>query len=152
MHYPCKEHLPEVYKTERPLHDDWLIKGIPAWLQPWAKIPRAWTGYCFAMPPKKVWGNAEPAWVLIQKGYPLAPDARLSPNAVWSMHPVHPVGQWSVQSVYLMWLGFRVPCYFSFSRMLWGRRLHMNGGIKPDVTRGDWFWWFEGSLTWTKLK
>jgi hypothetical protein len=31
------------------------------------------------------------------------------------------------------------------------RRLHFNGPLKPDVTLGDWFWWFELSLTWTRI-
>jgi len=135
--------MPKVYKVDRPLHDDW------PW--PFSKIPRRLTGYCFPMPPHKIAGNAESEWIARQDGYPLAPDAELNVNKsqVKSMHPVHAVGYWSIQSVYVF--GRRIPCYISASTTLFGRRLHVNGGIKPDVTWGDWFWWFEMSVTWTKV-
>lgn len=141
------DNFPEVYKTTRPLHDDW------PW--PFSLIPRRWTGLCLMMPPLKVAGNAEARWIPVQDGYPLAPDAQTrtredGQREVWGMDPVHPAGQWSVQSFYSARLKRRLPCYYSFSKMVFGRRLHFNGPLKPDVTKGDWCWWLECSLTWTK--
>jgi hypothetical protein len=136
------------YIRER-LHDDWGI-----W--PFTRIPRRWTSWVLYMPPHKVMGNAEPEWILAQKGYPLAPDCetKLEGGRLWvkSMHPVHPAGQWSIQNVKLFWwLPFRIPCYFTMSKMVFGRRLHINAGLKPDVTTGDWHHGFpEWSVTWTK--
>ena len=142
-----KKLLPQ-YIYEK-LHYDW------PW--PFSKIPRRWTSWVLRMPPKKVWGNAEPEWILLQNGYPLAVDAELRMASgvalIKSMHPVHPAGQWSIQSVKLFWWLPRVPCFFTISKMVFGRRLHINGGIKPDVTRGDYHWGFpEFSMTWTKTK
>ena len=141
--------LPEVYRTQRPLHDDW------PW--PFSYIPRRWTGLCLAMPPKKVSGNQEPRWIPVQEGYPLAPDADIRVNSdgkreILAMDPVPSAGQWSIQSFYSFKLKKRIPCYFAFSKMLFGRRLHFNGPIKPDTTQGDWFWWTECSLSWTKIQ
>ena len=103
------------------------------------------------MMPRKVFGNAVERLVDIQPGYPLAPDSIRFENQVWGIDPVHPIGQWSIQSVYLGWLGRRVPCYFSMSAKVFGRRLHTNFGIKPDITKGDWYWWIEGSLTYKAI-
>ena len=151
-----KDHFPEVYDTARPFHDDWPF--------PFSLIPRRWTGLCLMMPPTPVCGNAEQRWIPVQPDYPLAPDAvvqymdyydgekTVSIPHVLSMDPVHPVGQWSIQSFYSALLKRRIPCYFSFSKMLFGRRVHFNGPVKPDVTLGDWYWWIECSLTWTKPK
>lgn len=101
------------------------------------------------MPPHRFAGNAEPEWIKIQPGYPLAPDAKIEGDSVMSMHPVHRAGQWSVQSVYF--LRKRWPCYFTISFNAFGRRVHFNGGIKPDVTLGDWSWWFpDASATFNK--
>ncbi len=102
-----------------------------------------------------------------------------SPEGTWhvmTMHPVHDPGQASLQSVYVPWIKMRVPCYLSISLPLFGRRLHFNGGplaplipvllalgwwklallaligCKPDVTPGDWFWWFEASFSFIKIK
>ena len=154
--------VPEVYKT-RNLHDDWIIRGLPKILQPWTLIPRKWTFVGLPMPSFKIAGNADPAWIPIQQGYPLAPMAKIEDRDyfdgkevkriphVLSMHPVHPTGQWSVQGVYVPKLQKIIPCYWSQSNMMFGRRLHTNGPLKPDVTLGDWAWWLEGSFTWTKL-
>lgn len=143
------DNFPEVYRTQRPLHDDW------PW--PFSKIPRRWTGLELAMPPLRVVGNAQPRWIEIQEGYPLAPDAIVKMGLdgkrwVWGMDPVHGAGEWSVQSFYSFRLKRRIPCYYSFSKMIFGRRLHFNGPIKPDVTKGDNYWWVECSLTWTKVE
>ncbi len=159
--------LPEVYRVRRPLHDDWRIPWLPAWVpQPWALIPRKWTGRCFPMPPKQIAGNAPLRWMTIQRDYPLAPCVEVEmlgghrctsnctqgvPVLVLSPDPVPPLGCWTVQSVYSTWLGCWIPCYFSICLRLFGRRLHFNGPLKPDVTLGDWFWWFEFSLTLTKI-
>lgn len=133
--------MPEVYRLRRPLHDDWPL-GF-RW------IPRKWTAFRFPMPPHRVAGNANTYLIDIQPGWPLAPDAMIANGKVLSMHPVHGPGQWSIQSVWA--LGQRIPCYFSGSWLVFGRRLHINFGLKPDVTMGDFCWWFpEASCSWTK--
>lgn len=151
--------LPEVYRVRRPLHDDW------PW--PFSLIPRKWTGRCFPMPPKQLAGNAPLRWMPIQQGYPLVPNvpcqmlnghtchtsctAGSVPVLLLSPDPVPPLGCWSVQAVYSTWLSCWIPCYVAASFKLFGQRVHFNGFLKPDVTPGDWFWWFECSLTWTKI-
>lgn len=140
--------LPEVYRTRRPLHDDWVF--------PFSLIPRRWTFWPFPFPPRKVCGSQQEEYVQIQKGYPMAPDARYwKPNDSYSepthVLSVHPVGWgWSVQSCPFPLVG-RLPCYFQWTRKVLGRKLHFNIGLRPDVTLGDWGWWFpEASLGWTK--
>lgn len=152
--------MPAAYRFDnpkgRPLHDDWAIRGIPGWLQPWSWIPRAWTFYALPMPPHRVAGNAYAEWTQAQEGYPLAPDAKtigVNAGLVMSMHPVHPIGHWSIQSVYVPKLRCRVPCYFTISKLIKGKRLHFNIGFKPDVTVGDNGWWFpEASLTYKEVR
>lgn len=147
--------MPAAYrKGARELHDDWGV-----W--PFTRIPRRLTTYRLPMPARKVAGNAEPIWTPVQEGYPLAPDAEVRPMHYWdgsktiimphvlSMHPVHPVGQWSVQAVWLD--GEWRPCFETWTTRCLGRRLHHNRGLKPDLTLGDWAWNFpEASMTWTK--
>ena len=174
--------FPKVYdKGARYFHDDWKIAGIPRWLQPWTYIPRKWTGIALPMPPRKFCGNAPEEWLDIQSGYPLAPDVVLSEDGrkFLSIHPVHKIGQWSVQKHYLPWLRMRAPLYFSGSWKFLGRRLHFNCGplfllvpvgllalpgwwklaavipaigVKPDMTPNDFWHWLELSVTWTKIK
>jgi hypothetical protein len=163
--------LPEVYRVRRPLHDDWRIPWLPAWVpQPWASIPRKWTGRCFPMPPRQIAGNAPLRWMTIQRGYPLAPGVEIEmlgghrcssnctqgvPVLVLTPDPVPPIGCWTMQSVYSTWLDRWIPCFFAFTIRVplierFGfapRRFHCNGPLKPDVTLGDWFWWFELSVT-----
>lgn len=125
-----KDLLPEYMKNRN--HDDWL-PGF-RW------IPRRWTSYCFPMPPHKVLGNAEYALIDIQPGYPLASDAEIIDGKLRSMHPVHAPGQWSLQSVKLWnWMP-RIPCYFTVSWKMFGRRFHFNIGCKPDITLNDFHW------------
>lgn len=141
--------LPKVYAVDRPLHDDW------SW--PLSLIPRAWTGRSYPMPPVQLAGTA-PA--LLQKprqiGYPIAAGyfwnaTDVKPSTVCCPDPVPPIGCWTLQGVWCSWFGgFWLPCYFAFSVMVFGRRLHFNGPLKPDLTLGDWYWWWEGSCTWTK--
>ena len=138
--------IPEVYKTRRPLHDDWGI-----W--PFTRIPRAWTFFGLPMPPTICAGTSSPSNIPIQRNYPLAPDAILwsDPNSgelqVMSAHPVPPPGQWHILSVYIPRLG-RIPCFIATSIRFGAYRLHLNLGLKPDVTLGDWIWWFpEASFT-----
>ena len=124
------ELMPTAYREgDRPLHDDW-----PPGFR-W--IPRAWSTWFFPMPPMIVAGNAEPAWVPLQPGYPLATDAQVkdlggTPH-VLTPHPIHPLGYWSLQSVEFK-PGVRIPCYFSATFKLFGRRILFNIGVKPDVT------------------
>jgi len=59
-------------------------------------------------------------------------------------------GQWSRQAVWIdnEW----VECYNTSTRLLFGRKLSANSGLRPDITLGDWMWWFpEVTLTWTKV-
>ena len=155
------ELIPDVYKYDRPLHDDWGF-----W--PFTLIPRKWTFWGFSFPPRLWAGNAKERWSPIQNGYPLAPDAEVyigQYKKVKLIDPVHPSGQWSIQSLYFDPIKRRLPCYFTFTTMFLGRRLHFNIGWKPDVTVngwdpqeypggrrwGDWGVWFpDASLTWTK--
>lgn len=148
QHVRDDDDMPLVYREHsRPLHDDWGL-----W--PFTQIPRKWTTYLLPMPSKKIAGNAEPAWAPYQIGYPLAPgteirDINNTPH-ILTMHPVHAVGQWSEQAV---WLDGRwVPCYYTVTRAVFGRRFYHNRGLKPDVTLGDFAWNFpEASLTFNKL-
>lgn len=146
--------LPEVYATVKPSHDDWLIKGIPRWLQPWSYIPRSWTGLGLPMPPVQLAGTAPNRKIEVQENYPIwsvpEPDEETNKWYVWGPDPVPPIGCWTLQGVRLGCL--TIPCYFALSILLFGRRLHFNGFCKPDVTKGDWYWWFEMSITWTELK
>lgn len=110
------------------------------------------------MPPKQVKGTA-PAMLkkIRQVGYPIAPGyfteaTNAVPSCVLCPDPVPPLGCWTLQAVWVDWLGgFWLPCYLAFSFKVFGRRLHFNGPLKPDVTLGDWYWWYEFSLTWTKI-
>ena len=145
------DNFPEAYK-KRPLHDDWTIPWLPTWMQPWGRIPRRWTGLCLVMPPKQIAGNAPQRWISIQPGYPLAPGLTIDEGRVWGPDPVPPAGCWTVQAFYSVRLKRWVPCYFAMSVMVLGRRLHFNGPLKPDVTKGDFFWWAEISLSWVKPK
>lgn len=152
------KYIPRVYHPEtgsRPLSDDWKFKWIPEWLQPWTKIPRWWRFFPMPFPPRKWAGTQEEADIEIQEGYPLAPDT----VKIWEpgigdtkkIKSIHPVGWgWSIQSCYFPILG-RVPCYFQWTAKTWfGRRIHVNFGLRPDVT--DWAWWWpEFSLSVVKI-
>lgn len=134
--------LPEVYRTKRPLHDDW----------PWplSLIPRRWTGLGLPMPPVELAGNVQWESQSIQLNYPFhGAYIGQPPFTTMLPSPVPGLGKWTIQGVKLGWL--TIPCYFAFSTKVFSRRLHFNGPLKPDVTSGDWFWWFECSLSWTKI-
>lgn len=146
---------PDYRQGGRPLHNDWGV-----W--PFTRIPRMLTTFLLPMPSKKVAGNAEPIWTPYQDGYPLAPGTELRDLDYWdgtqtikkphflTMHPVHPVGQWSEQAVWLD--GEWRPCYSTSSRAIFGRRLYQNHGLKPDVTLNTFMWNFpEASLTFNKI-
>lgn len=150
-HVKRDEDMPAAYRQgARPLHDDW-----PPGLR-W--IPRRWTAYRLPMPAKKIAGNADPEWVPVQDGYPLAPDAKVETKPyydgkatifiphVLTMHPRHPAGQWSRQAVWLD--GAWRECYLTWTKKIFGKEVYHNRGLKPDVTLGDWLWhWPEISLT-----
>ena len=140
-------HLPEVYKTEKRLHNDW------PW--PFSKIPRWVTFWPLPFPPRKWAGAQEENWIEVQEGYPLAPDVTMKINTLTGRREVlsiHPVGWgWSIQSVWIAKIG-RVPCYFQLTKMLFGRKFHFNIGCRPDVTLNDFGGWSpEMSLAWTKV-
>lgn len=145
------KYLPEVYRISRPFSDDWALPWISWRLQPWCWVPRWWRFWPFPFPPRKVCGTQEEAYIDTQSGYLYAPDAfktPVLPNQIWSIHPVG--WGWSVQSCWFPVLG-RLPCYFQWTRKVLGRKLHFNIGLRPDVTPGDWGWWFpEASIGWTK--
>ena len=150
--------MPEVYKTKRPYHDDCAIAGIPAWLQPQTWIPRSWTHVCLPLPFKKLAGNQELAWHRVQENYGLYPpkgtvEYKNDNGLVYVLapHPVPKPGQWSIQGYWSYRLKTWIPCYTTKSAPVLGKRLHLNGPIKPDMTYGDWACWLEGSLSWTKL-
>lgn len=158
--YPDKTNLPDHYRYERPLHDDWKINGLPDAIQPWTKIPRSWTSFPeIPMPPRKWAGTQEEDCIRIQPMYSLSADVQFCPDGrMVGIHPVGPVGTWSIQSAYIA--GSRVPVYFTASPRVLDRRLHINFGLKPDVTvqdtpgkKGDQDWNFpEMSVTLRKLK
>ncbi len=149
--------LPEVYAKTKPLHDDW----------PWplSLIPRKWTGRGLAMPPKQIAGTAPLGFHEVQLAYPLAPVQTIRgaltqngfetrPNGspfVCAPDPVPKIGTWSVQACWSQTFKAWIPCYVAGTFMVFGRRLHFNGCVKPDLTLGDWYWWFEFSLTWIKI-
>jgi len=153
-----KKLLPK-YIYERP-HDDWGIIGIPLKYQPWTWIPRRWTSWVLPMPPGKVAGNGTARAAMVQPNYPIASDA-----LVWTdpsgqkyflaMQPGYECGQWAILNVKLFkWLP-RVPCYFTFSYLLFGKKLYFNIGLKPDLTYDgpgtdyNFHWgWPEMSVTW----
>ena len=146
--------LPEVYKTQRPLHDDWAIRGVPLYLQPWTKIPRRYTFFGFSLPSIKLCGNAIKQPIEKQPGYPVAPLAREyegDSNYFIGYHPVHPIGQWSIQLVYCDPLKRYCLPFFTMSKKIGNRRLHINAGFKPDVTKGDYGVWLEMSITFKRI-
>ena len=140
-------YLPEAYKRNRPLHDDWV------W--PFNCIPRFLTFWPIPFPPRMVMGTQNEVEIQWQPGYPVARDASIhikdGVTYVMSIHPVPPPGQWSIQSLWFPVVG-RMPCYFTWTgRIHFGRRLHFNIGMKPDVTLNDFGAWFpEWSLSWVK--
>ena len=114
--------MPWVYSRLNPkgryFHDDWL----PGFKQ----IPRRITTYRLPAPSFKIAGNANPQWIPLQYGYPLAPiydikemdwfdgkETRKIPH-IFTMLPVHPIGQWSIQGVYLD--GEIRPCYITWTK------------------------------------
>ena len=106
---------------------------------------------------ERAWGGVKPVWVKWQDGYlgGESPGAVfrdvLDSREVLAYDPVLVAGQAAVYSVWLD--GKWRPCYYTSSRMVFGRRLHTNRGLKPDITRGDWHWaWPEASLSWTEAK
>ena len=159
--------MPAAYrKGARDLHDDWGIF-------PFTRIPRRLTTYILPLPFVLVtaWnlggGYAKPRWMPWQEGYPQAPDAQLRPaepgTAAWDLRerfgkpierevlaydPVLPIGQ---SALFAAWIdGEYRPCYYTMTRSLFGKRLHHNRGLKPDMTYGDFACNFpEASLPWT---
>lgn len=147
--YPDMTNMPVHYIVDRPLHDDW-----PPGLK-W--IPRAWTYFPeIPMPPRKWAGTQEEDCIRIQPMYPLAADTEFCPDGrMVGIHPVGPVGTWSIQSAYIA--DRRIPCFFTASLEINGYRVHLNTGLKPDITVqddkiGDSHWAFpELSFTLKKL-
>lgn len=141
----------------RPLHNDWTIPWLPSWLQPWGKIPRMRTAYLLPMPTKQIAGNVTPRWFPAQKDYPLVPGTEIKeleyngdvvPH-VFGVDPYLNAGQWSIQAVWLD--GEWIECYHTSTKMLFGRKLSLNHGLRPDITLGDFMFWFpEINVTWTK--
>lgn len=153
--------MPRAYQfanpSGRPYHDDWRAPWIPAALQPWGRVRRMDTTFLLPLPMKLAWstGGVRSSLVPWQPNYVggLAPGFELCDVGgiphVEVYHPVLPSGQ---EAIYSVWLdGQWRPCFYTSTRTVFGRRLHHNRGLKPDVTLGDFMWNFpEASLTWTK--
>lgn len=125
--------MPKSYKQgARSTHDDWL-PGL-RW------VPRKWTMFRLPMPPLKTAGNAELARLPYQDGYPLAPAMAVGQDAegVFFMAPhfIPKAGEWSRQAV---WLGGKWrECYFCWTFDLFGHRVHVSYGLKPDFADPHW--------------
>lgn len=154
----------------RPLQDDHGIKGVPACLQPWTKIPRMNNFYELPFPYYAIETNMKPRWMAWQEGYPAAPWAQFRPvqegTPAWDLKtrfgkpierevlaydPVGGPGEWGRFGTLID--GKETECYYTSTKMLLGRRLHVNFLAKPDMTYGDFGTMFpDPSLTWTKLR
>lgn len=144
----------------RPYQDDHGVWPLTA-------VRRMDNTYMLPLPLKLVWssGPVAPHWMPWQEGYPEAPGAQLRPmdpasaaydlatrfgkpieREVLAYDPVLPGGQ---AAVFAVWLdGEWVPCYYTRTDELLGRRIHFNYGLKPDMTWGDFMLnWPEVSLT-----
>lgn len=122
------------------------------------------TAYKVPMPFRKIDGNAEPAFVIYDGKYPLAPDTEVLDYSQWEQQPdgsrvlkhypgvytmeqIHDAGQWSRQAAFID--GEWRECYWTASSRVFGRKLVRYAGLKLDVV--DPMCWFpEASLTWTK--
>lgn len=150
--------MPYVYSRLNPkgryLHDDW-----PPGFR-W--IPRRYTTYLLPAPAKWVDGPQQPEWTPYQAGYPLAPGAELEDRTWWNgvetvtspwiktMAPVPKPGEWGLSAVWLD--GKWRTCYYASTRIVFGRRLYTNRGLKMDWSVGDYHYgWPEASLTLKKL-
>lgn len=113
------------------------------------------------MPAKQIAGNVIPHWIPVQAGYPLVPDTEIKimdyydgtktikTPYIMAVDPYLKVGEWSRQAVWVD--GEWIECYHAATRMLFGRKLNVNVGLRPDITLGDFLWWFpEAGLQWTK--
>ena len=145
--------MPRAYQKAnpqgRPFHNDW------PW--PFSKIPRMETAYRVPLPFKMVDGHSVPRWMPWQEGYPEAPEAQFRvataglpyTREVLAHDPVPAIGQSGTFAAFLN--GAWMPCYYASSTYLFGRRLHTNRGLKPDLTLGDMMAWLEASLSYTKI-
>lgn len=162
--------MPEVYQeSRRSRHDDW-IPGF-RW------VPRRWTFYPFPMPAIRFAGPMMPDYIPQQEGYPSIPGAETHQGYIanggmfyysnvaggphyYGYNPVPPAGTWTILGPYIPRLGKAIPLYAALSYLLpkWvpffgGKRLHINAGVKPDVTLGDNGWNFpEASCTITEAR
>lgn len=159
--------MPRAYQFSnpqgRPYHNDWGL-----W--PFTRITRMSTTYMLPLPFKllQAWGPVAPRWMPWQENYPggLAPEAqtratilgagseaeaRGCPRELLAYDPVLPAGQAGLFGVWLD--GAYRPCFYTESKVIFGRRLHRNYWLKPDLTLGDFATNFpDASLTWTSIK
>lgn len=157
-HMMGPEGMPWAYSRKNPagryLHDDYL-PGL-RW------IPRRWTMYKLPAPAKWLDGPQQEEWTPYQHGWALAPGTQLEDRTWWNgvetitspwmktMAPVPKPGEWGLSAVWLdrKWR----PCYYAWSGMVFGRRLHHNRGLKPDWSLGDFHWgWPEISVSYIKV-
>ena len=160
--------MPMAYKFSnpngRPYHDDWTAKGLPSWLQPWGKIRRMDTTYMLKLPLKAISTNMKPRWMPWQEGYPGGMSSWIElrdaqpgseafqrgiPREVLAYDPVGGDGEWGDFGVELD--GKVIECYSTYTKNIFGRRLHTNRILKPDMTHGDFHLSGpDASLTWVK--
>ncbi len=128
-----EEELPKEYKQgARSTHDDWL-PGL-RW------IPRKWTMYRLPLPPYMVEGNATFKRQLCQPGYPMPPRAATGSDSegTFFMAPdfIPESGQWLRLAV---WLNGRwQECYSAWTFELFGHKIHISYGLKPDYADPHW--------------
>lgn len=141
--------MPWAYRRSNPngrfFHDDWGIRGLPLSIQPWTKIRRMDTWYRLPLPFKLIWskGDVRPSWEPWQEGYPMssiiqlrdAPPGARAPREFLTYHPVLALGQSALFAAEID--GEWMPAYYTTSKKVFGRRLHINGICKFDVTLGD---------------
>ena len=151
-----RSELPAVYQSgPNGLHLVWKV-----W--PFSRIDRKHTAYKAPFPFKKTQGNQEGRWTPIQAGYPLVPDTeiRILPYYdgektvhvphIFVFDPVPTIGEWSKQAAFLN--GEWRECYYAKTSEVFGHRWHINYGLKPDYTLGDFMAWYpEVSSSWKKL-
>lgn len=152
------EDMPWVYQAAnpngRPLHDDWLL---------FKSKPRIDTAYQIPVPFVRLDGNAQYIETPIKPGYPIAPGTPVVMKEylseagpvvvpwVWTMHPIHPAGQWSKQGAYIS--GVLTECYHSKSIGILGNRVTWYHGLKADWKFEDqmvWMWEASFSIKWGK--
>lgn len=136
LDYFRKDLLPKYIQEKK--HNDWI------WGLRW--VPRTWTSFAFPMPTFCIAGRPTLERVRVNPEYPTWDylEYMVIPS------PVPSIGNWEILGVKLFKNHGPIPCYFAVSWLIFGRRLHFNIGLKPDIT--DFHWGFpEASFTFKKI-